>query len=254
MPLGTTPYDSADYVLNIARSLGNDAIQTLAGSLLADSQSYVTVFLNSGYRALQRRLANAGYATFKKTVQIIGVPVIGQLDPGMQLEISYTGTYDGVENHATPVLPADFNWPLKLWERQTLTTQIWQPMSLARNGLISRPQSIWLHSWLYEQEQLVFRGATQVNDLQLRYVPFLPELVLTPEPSQVPLLRCENALAAYVLYAYALARGSALLAEIKSMADNFVNEMLRSDAMTKTHGNLRRKGYSHGLHRGFGRM
>ncbi len=254
MPLGTTPYDSADYVLNIARSLGNDAIQSLTGNLLNDNQPYVPVYLNSGYRLLQRRLANCGYLTFKKTVQILGVPVIGALDPGMQLEISYTGTFDGVKNHATPTLPADFNWPLKLWERQTETTQLWLPMHIARDGLISRPQSIWLRSWAYEGEQLVFRGATQVNDLQLRYVPFQQDLVLTPEPSPVPILRCENALAAYILYAYAMARGSALLAEIQQLVEMFVKEMLRSDAQVKQHGNLRRRSYSHGRHAGWGRM
>ena len=147
--LGTNPYDSADYVLNIARSLGGDAIQQLAGNLLNDNQPYVPVYLNSGYRYLQRKLANCGYSTFKKTVQVLAVPVIGLLDPGAQLEISYTGTFDGVSNHASPTLPADFNWPLKLWERQTASTQIWQPMFQARNGLVSRPQSLWLRSWYY---------------------------------------------------------------------------------------------------------
>lgn len=252
--VGTTPYDSATYVLNIARSLGNDAIQSLAGNLLADAQPYVPVYLNSGYRYLQRKLANSGYSTFKKTGWIIGVPVAAEIDPGLRVTIGYAGTFDGVSNHATPTLPADMCWPLRLRERQTQTTQILQPMVAARDGLISRPQSIWLRDWYWETELIQLRGAIQVQDIEILYTPFLPELVLLPEPSQVMILRAENALAAYTLWAFAFARGSALAQELLAMGDGFVREMLRSDASLKQRGNTRRQPYSRRAHFGWGWM
>lgn len=252
MPVPTTPYDSADYILNIARALGNDAIQTLAGSLLNDNQPYVPVFLNSGYRYLQRKLANAGVATFKKTIQLINVLPVGNLDPGIQTAISYTGYFDGVNNHLTPTLPADMCWPLRLKERQTATTQIFQPMFRSTDGLVSRPQSIWLRDWVWQSDQLQFNGSTQAVDLQLLYVPFLPELVLTPNPSQVLIIRCENALASYVLAMFAGARGSALQQQLLTMGDQYLKEMMASDASLKQRGNYRRQGYTRRSHAGWG--
>lgn len=251
---GTTPYDSADYVLNIARSIGGDAIQSLAGNLLNDNQPYVPVYLNSGYRYLQRKLANAGYSTFKKTGNIIGVPAIAVLDPAAEVIIGYQGTFDGVRNHATPTLPADMCWPLRLKERQTQTTQILQPMFQAIDGLNSRPQTIWLRDWYWEGEQIHLRGAIQVNDIQILYTPFLPELVLTPTPSQVLITRCENALAAYTLWAFAMARGSPLANDILTLGDRFIKEMLASDSTMKARRNTRRQPYSRRAHFGWGWM
>lgn len=250
--LGGTPYDSAEYVLQIARSLGNDAIQSLAGNLLSDNQPYVPIYLNSGYRYLQRKLANSGYSAFKKTAQIVGVPVIGTVDPGLQMSISYNGTFDGVMNHATPSLPPDMCWPLKLRERQTNTTQIWQPMYQATDGLMSRPQTIWLRDWYWETEQIVMRGSVQVNDIEILYTPFLPELILLPSPSEVLLIRSENALAAYTLWAFAFARGSKLADELMAMGDRFVKEMIASDNTMKARRNVRRQPYSRRAHSGWG--
>jgi hypothetical protein len=245
--LGTTPYDDCNYVLNIARSLGNDAIQTLAGNLLANSKPYVQVFLNSGYRYLQRKLANSGYSTFKKTTILAAIPVIGVAggDPAAQVTLSYTGCNDGVSNFATPTLPADMNWPLRLRERQTSTVQELQPMYPGRNGLISRVQNIWLRDWYWINDTIAFRGATQVNDVELLYTPFLPELLLTTTPvSDVQIIRSENALAAYVLWAYAFSRGSALADKCLLMGDRFLKEMVSSDMSVKQRGNFRRQRYS----------
>lgn len=254
--VGTTPYDNTDYVLNIARSLGNDAIQSLAGNLLNDNQPYVPVYLNSGYRWMQRELANAGYSRFKKTVMILEVPIIGVRDPAATVSISYTGTFDGVSNHASPVLPADMCWPLRLKERQSGTVQVPKPMFLANDGLVSRPQSLWLRDWYWEAEEIVLCGATQVNDIQLLYTPFLPELVVAGEgaPSLIPILRCENALAAFTLWAFAFARGSALADSLMAMGKGFVKQMLASDSNLKQRKNTRRRGYSQRVHNGWGWM
>lgn len=250
---GSTPYDSADYVLNICRSLGNDAIQSIAGNLLADSKPYVEVFLNSGYRYLQRKLANAGYSTFKKRDYIYSVPVAAEVDPALECVLSYTGYFNGSVNAPTPTLPADMCWPLKLRERQSGTTMMLQPMYEARDGLVSRPQSLWIRDWYWRGETIVMRGAIQVNDLEILYTPFLPDLSITSSPvSQVMILRSENALAAYTLWAYAFARGSLQADTILQMGDRFLTEMLSSDTNLKQRGNLRRQPYSRRAHFGWG--
>ena len=112
--VGTTPYDSAEYVLQLMRSLGNDAAQSIAGNLLNDNQPYVVPMLNSGYRHLQRKLVSRGYQTLKRRTVITNVLPIAVLDPGAEVAISYTGYFDGVGEHATPALPADMLMPMKL--------------------------------------------------------------------------------------------------------------------------------------------
>lgn len=252
MPVPTTPYDDINYIMNIARSLGNDAIQTLAGNLLNNNQPYVVIYANSGYRYLQRKLANYGVAGFKKTIQLLNVLPVGTLDPGIQTAISYTGYFDGVNNHLTPTLPADMCWPLRLKERQHATTQIFQPMYRSTDGLVSRPQSIWLRDWVWQNDQVQFNGSTQAVDIQLLYVPFLPELTFTPQPSQVLIVRCENALASYILAMFAGARGSALKQDLLAMGDQYLKEMLVSDSNLKQRGNYRRQSYSRRAHGGWG--
>lgn len=250
----TSPYDSADDVLNLTRSLGNDAIRSLAGNLLSDSQPYVLPFLNSAYRKLQRRLANAGYQTFKKTTQLPNVGAATPIDPGTTVSIGYTNYFNGTTNLTSPLLPADLCWPLRLRERTAGSTQYFQPMDLNRDGLESRRQNIKLRDWVWQNDQILMNGSSQANDLELYYVPFLPDLILTPTPSQVLIVRGSNALAAFVLWEYAVARGSAPVADCKAMAMEYLSELIQSDASQKARGNYRRQSYTGMSHSGWGRF
>lgn len=251
----TSPYDTAEYCLNLTRSLGNDAIQSLAGSLLADTQGYTTVYLNSAYRNVQRQLAQAGVQTFKRRIILTQVPKVYAIDPGMVCELSYTGFFDGALNHATPTLPADFLWPLRLRERQSGTTNPYNPMFPARDTLQSRPQSIFLRDWLYQQDKILLNGSTQVNDIELYYVPFLPDIqpdaILPLGEQQLLILRCANAVAAYTLAEFAFARGSSLYGDCITLGDNFVKQLIAGDAMQKQRGNYRRQPYSRRAHTGW---
>lgn len=250
--VGTTPYDSAEYVLQIMRSLGNDAAQSLAGNLLADNQPYVVPMLNSGYRHLQRKLVLRGYQTLKKRVIAEGILAIAVLDPGAQVSLSYTGYFDGVSNHATPALPADLLLPMRLRERQTQTTQIFQEMFIARDGLPSRPQSIWLRDWVWQNDQIQMCGATQTNDLEIYYAAFLPDLILSPTPSEVLILRSENSLAYYTLAKWAESRGSALAQTLFARGDECLKDIMAGEGLYKQRGNTRRQPYSRRAHNGWG--
>jgi hypothetical protein len=250
--VGTQPYDSAEYVLQLMRALGNDAAQSLAGNLLSDNQPYVLPMLNSGYRHLQRELVIRGYNTLKKTIQVLNVLPIAILDPGDNVAISYTGYYDGAANHPVPTLPSDLLMPLKLRERRTGSLQNFQPMLAARDGLPSRHQSIRLHEWIWESDQILMRGATQSNDLELRYAAFLPELVLAPDPSDVLIARSENALGYYTLGKWAESRGSALAPGLFARGDDAMKKIIATENLYKNRGNNRRRGHSTGLHSGWG--
>lgn len=251
----TSPYDTAEYCLNLTRSLGNDAIQSLAGNLLSDAREYTTVYLNSAYRYVQRKMANAGVQTFKRRIILTQCPVVYAIDPGLVCEISYTGFFDGALNHAVPTLPADMCWPLKLRERQSGTKNPYNPMFCARDGLQSRPQSIFLRDWTYQQDKILLNGAMQVNDIELMYVPFLPDIqpdaILPLGEQQILILRSANAIAAYTLAEFATARGSPLAGDIRAQGDVFLKELMASDSMQKQRGNYRRQPYSRRAHSGW---
>ena len=250
----TSPYPSADTVLNLTRSLGTDAIQSLAGNLLANSKATTGVFLNAGYRYLQVKLAIAGYSTLKKTVQLFSLTPAVPIDPGTRTALSYTGYFNGSTNAAAPILPPDLCWPLRLRERPTGSLNQFRDMFANRDGLSSRQQSSYLRDWIWENDQLIFNGSNATNDIELYYVPFLPDLSVTTSPtSQVLLVRSENALAAYTLWQYAISRNPEHAQEALQMGDMYAKLMLSSDAMQKARGNYRRRGYSRGLHAGWGR-
>jgi hypothetical protein len=250
--LVTTPYDNAEYVLNIVRSLGNDAAQALAGNLLSDNQPYVLPMLNLGYRHLQRQLVLRGYQTLKKRTVLTGVLPVGVLDPGVQVAISYSGYFDGVNNHNSPLLPADLLMPMKLRERQTGTTLPYNPMFISRDGLPSRPQGIWLRDWIWQQDQIEMCGATQENDLDLLYAAFLPDLVLLPTPSLVLITRSERALGYYMLAEWAESRGSALAGSLFARGDESLKNIMAAEGLYKNRGNTRRRGYTGRAHGGWG--
>jgi hypothetical protein len=234
------------------RSLGNDAIQSLAGNLLSDNQPYILPMLNSGYRHLQRKLVLRGYQTLKKRTILQSVLAIALLDPGAEVAISYTGYFDGVTNHATPTLPADLLMPMKLKERQSGTTQIFQQMFIANDGLPSRPQSIWLRDWIWQNDQIQMVGATQSNDLEILYAAFLPDLLLLPTPSSVLILRSENALGYYTLGKWAESRGSALANNLFARGDECLKDILAAEGLYKNRKNVRRQPFSRRAHAGWG--
>jgi hypothetical protein len=250
--LVTTPYDSAEYVLQLMRSLGNDAAQTLAGNLLADNQPYVVPILNSGYRHLQRKLVARGYQTLKERIILSSVLPIADLDPGVQVSIGYTGYFDGVNNHNSPALPANLLMPMKLRERQTGSDLPYNPMFIARDGLPSRPQGIWLRDWIWQNDQIVMCGATQENDIELQYAAFLPDLVLLPTPSLVLILRSENALGYYTLAKWAESRGSPLAGSFFARGDESLKDIMMAEGLYKQRGNTRRRGYTGRAHSGWG--
>jgi len=252
--LQTSPYDNAEYILQIMRSLGNDAAQSLAGNLLSDNQPYVAPMLNSGYRHLQRKLVVRGFQTMKKRLILTGILPIAILDPGEQVSLSYTGYFDGLTNHASPTLPADMLMPLKLKERQSGTIQMFQPMFPARDGLPSRQQSICLRDWIWENDQIFMCGATLTIDLEIMYAVFLPELVLLPTPSPVLILRSENALSYYTLGKWAESRGSALAPSLFARGDEALKDIVATESLYKNRGNNRRQPYSRRAHAGWGWM
>ncbi len=192
--------------MNRARAFGNDAQLSIAGELLADSQPYVPELLNAGYEELQDALTQHGVETFAKTAILTNLAAIVTPDPGVNVRVMYTGYNNGTSNFSQPTLPADMLGPLRMWERPTGTVGNFIPMAQKLDGLPSITQTSYLRWWQWIGDAIVMLGALQANDIQVRYNVILPALVLTPQPSQVLILRCKNALAWKVVELFAQSR------------------------------------------------
>lgn len=212
----TTPYDTSEDVMNLARALGNDMQSgSIAGELLADTQPYVPIYLNKAYRDLQRDLTAAGIETLAKEIIITGLPAVVSPDPGVNVSMSFTGFNNGTTNTALPALPADLLGPLRLWERPTGTQSQFVPMTNRLDGLPSITQSSCLKWWQWLQDQLVMIGSLQQNDIKMRYNQRLPALVLSPQPSPVLIINGIDALAWRVVELFCGARGGEAAEEAK---------------------------------------
>lgn len=246
--------------MNLARAMVNDTAQSLAGNLLASTQPYAGVYLNAGYRDLQDALMNAGVENYAKEIVIYNLarcPATA-LDPAIQTQLSFTGYFDGVSMHANTVLPADMVTPLVLWERQTtipgvVGNQTFQKMTPCNDGLPSRSKGTWLKEWDWHDDQIFLVGSVQAMDLRLRYSRYYPELVLgNNPPDQVMTRRSDRALAAFVAYRFALARGAPQADTFFQMATTEISSITNQTARKKQRGNHRSIPYSANAHEGWG--
>ena len=185
-----------------------------------------------GLRLLSRRLSSSS------------LPVVNPVDPGTHVAISYVGYFDGSSYYPNPTLPWDMIIPLRMWERPSGMTNgvgYFCDMFQVNDGLPSVVQTPNLRYWDWLTDQIWMPGATRVNDVQLRYIAYLPDL--TDGTSPVLILRSAQALAYLTAYQFAKSRGSPLAPELQQDAMNEVNDMINRTAKRTNRGNHRRQGY-----------
>jgi len=236
------PYDTAEYILNLARAITNDAAQTIAGSILSDSQPYTIVMLNSCFRDLQRELVNRGVETFVKEAIITGLGQATTNDPSVQTYLAYTGYFDGTALQVSPVLPPDMIMPIRLWERQTgMTTAPFLQMLPTNDGLPTIAQTGRLSWWEWKNDAIYFVGATQSNDVRLRYWQFMSDVV--DGTTVIPIFDCANCLAHKVAKEFGSARGSSLAAYMQQEEQRYLQQIVNRTARKKQRGQHRRRPY-----------
>src|SRR5712692_11111912 len=166
MPVvGTTAYNTAGQITSLVRSLLNDA----AGNLFTDA--VLLPYVNSGYRKVQRALANIQSGSFLTDNVLLVVPAITQVDASAQVSIT--------DATAPPnQLPPDLLVPLKLWERPNGSSDDFMEMTdlSEHGGLPSQPQGLNLQYWEWRADGLYFVGATQDTQIRLRYEKAYPAL------------------------------------------------------------------------------
>lgn len=262
--------DTANAVLNTARSRVDDLILTPAGSpsgsdpgqqqtqvgggnLLAELNDdgslclRTQIIFNSAWRKFQKDLGNLGYRQLIGDNLIISsLPINTNPDPAAQSWLSWNGFFDGTNFHSTPALPADFCAPLKIRERLSGENSIFIPMLCSLDGLRSGfVRTVLNRQWEWRSNALYLPGATAITDLNFRYTRFLPDLVetvdglvTTPWYYQIlPVPRCLSALAWYVAIEVAFPRGdgdgyASARAEAMGEMELVFNDQARADQRT----------------------
>lgn len=242
---GIAIYPTANDVLNLARSIVNDAALSLDGNVLSNSAPYTFTLLNSAYQDLQDELIDRGVETLVEELVLDDFPKVDatvQNDPSIQVYLAYTGSFDGVTLHTSPALPENLVLPLRFWERTANTNAQMQPMIRPNGGLPSySAQSNYLRWWDYRSDAVYFIGSLMDEDLRLRYISYFVELV--DGDSVVLLPRSKNALAYLTAAEFAAARGSALAQAYRTQAGEYIGQIATRTSRGKQRVHHRRRPY-----------
>lgn len=166
------------------------------GEILTDTAPFTFPMVNDALDWFQNEVGNHGIDSFTKETILTPVLPIAVNDPGVEVNISDTGYFDGVNNFETPQVPTDLLVPKRLWERQTGTTEVWRPMQEVLDGLPSVCQGDRLGIWEWRTDGLYMPGAMKSNDIRLRYAGSQGQLAT---PQDVLLFRGANGPIAYKL-------------------------------------------------------
>lgn len=201
------PYDTLEAIVNAARARLNDMIASAGGDILTDTNVFTIFMVNDAWRKLQDFLARLGFSRFTNEVFFLATA-------GSVKQINWT---------TTPVLPADFILPMRMWERITGTTNYLEMDKLTR-GLPIVATEPWNKRWEWREENIYLPGvSSSTMDYRVRYAAFLPDFVAagsTAFASQpVPIMRCLNAFSLYIAAEMAAPRGDLDAAEITKMAE-----------------------------------
>ena len=259
-PPVVTPYDTLITVLNVARTRLNDAISSLSGDILTDTQPFTGTMTNSAWRKMQALLANLGYSRLKQ--QFIGTayPVVAPTDPASQTFLSWEYFFDGTSYYQPPdvnLLPFDFICPLRMWERWSGTGAYFQPMAMAPDGLPDWQKRPWNGWFEWREDAIYMPGSTAIMDLRIEYAAYLADfpvdpltnVLVTPATQKVPIMRCQSSLANYLCAEMAQGRNDLDVQGFIAQAETDAKLVMNNEIKLKQRTPIQRRSYS-GRNRG----
>lgn len=155
--------------MNLVRVIINDVINGPQGEILTNTSPFTLPLLNDVMEWFEREVNNFGVDTFTRETRLVNILPVTTVDPGIQVVITDTGYNNGSGNYATPQIPPDLLEPLFMWERKTGSTDTFVPMAEVPDGLPSVTQGDRLAMWDWREDGIWMPGATQENDIRLRY-------------------------------------------------------------------------------------
>lgn len=240
MPLiGSSAYGTMGQLTNLIRSLLLDT----PGNVYTDT--YLLQSVNSAYRTVQRKVANAGGDEFITDNILLTVPLVAVPDPGTQVMIS--------DATAPPnQLPSNLLVPLKIWERKSLSQDDFVEMvNLTQHGgLPSRLQGMFLDVWEWRTDGIYFIGATQNIQIRLRYQAAFQDLT---GPNDVILIRgAQEAIAFLVAAEQGMAHENPLSEKWDQAGIDAIEDLILQNVRVNQVSPTRRRAYGarSGLRRG----
>lgn len=203
-----------------------------AGEIITDQANVMAPLLNDALEWFQNEMNNHGVQTFTKETFLYNVLPKATSDPGIQVIVSDTGYFDGVQNYALPQVPPDLLTPLVLWERQSNSQENWVPMrGPIKDGLPAISPGSRLGLWDWREDAICMVGATQSNDLRLRYSGTVLQFVT---PQDILYFRGGCGPVAYYMVATYMMSKDADAAELAmKMAGQRVSQIATRNARTK---------------------
>ncbi|HTD21852.1 MAG TPA: hypothetical protein VK738_04315 [Terriglobales bacterium] len=226
-------FDNAGTIATHAQALLNDQGANLyvavAMGTQAAGQINLIPYMNVAYRKIQRSLANIGSTVFTEDDVYAIIPAMTAVDP------SAVVTYQP---------PGDLLNPLKLWERQSGSSDDFVEMidMTERGGLPSQMQGPALGFWEWRVDAIYFIGATQDRQIRLRYQKQLPDLIDSTSP--VLIRSCRNALTFFTAALASQSRGSPLARDWDAAGQDALNAILSRDIRSRQRSPVRRRPYS----------
>jgi hypothetical protein len=219
----------------------SDIVGTGTGAVFTDF--VLLPYINSSYRTLQRALAMAGSPLFRTDDILLVVTAVPSADASVQVVI----------NDATPApnqLPQDLLEPMKLWERQNLTNDVFVEMInlTYQGGLPSRQQDSRLVEWEWRSDGIYFVGALVDTQIRIRYRKALPDLV--DGNSTILIRNSQEAMAFYAASQAGASRGSPVAQTWETMAEDAKDKLVAAAVRQQQFSPRRRRPY--GARRGIG--
>ena len=230
---------------------GEDSVSGLiVGDVFTDDRKSTLVTVQAAYDFVQTELSNNGVGTFAKTTIIQNITPVQTQDPGIEVSLSYTGYFDGVNNNATPVLPVDLRRPLVLGQRQAGVLTGFTPMFPVNDGLPARIKQSYSTEWDWREEKLYMVGALMSLDIKCRYIPFLPKLTITNQ--NILILNSENAVGYTAAAMFSASVGGEGAGGLWDNAKEFIAQLCTQETRGQQRGNHRRQPYSIARRMGWG--
>lgn len=220
---GSPYYENVSTVTLLVRTLVNDtfagATQTAGeGRVFTDSAPFVIPLYNDAVKQLQRDLEARGMPSQQSEAVITGLTPInsslglGVGNPGVQQRLGFDGFDDGsgAVNSAI-ALPPSLLAPQQVWERVSVASNVFNPISEAQAGLASRMQNQSLGEWEWRGDSLFFNGSTNTMDIRLRFYASTGLLASGVSPTTfpttaLPWLDSAQALAYWMAFEFCQAR------------------------------------------------
>jgi hypothetical protein len=266
-PVPYAPYPLVNDALNLARTRINDAIQSIGGEMLQNTQPFTQVMTNGAWLKMQKFMASMGYSRVRNRAVLTGLPIVGSQDPASQCVLNWSFFYDGVSYWVppnTPVLPQDLIAPLRIGERQssgfqpTLTQGYtgFRPMGLTPDGNCNDRKKVFNGWFDWRGDDLILPGSTISVDLEIFYSASLAAFNTIGEVAwynqPVPIVQGESALAYFICNEFAVGRGDMDAQSWLTMGQQDCRDLLNtSDVPLKQRFNVSRRSYG-GSQRGTG--